>query len=261
MDTATPRPVDFGRTARDYAAYRSGFPERLFDRLRDLGVGLAGQRVLDLGTGTGALARGFARGGCPVTGVDPAAALLEQARRLDAEAGVEIDYRVGHAEDTGLGDGGYDVIAAGQCWHWFDRPQVAREVLRLLVPGGAVAICHRDYLPLRGNVCEATEQLVLERNPGWDMAGGTGIHGEWAVDVGEAGLVDVETFSFDTDVPYTHEQWRGRMRTCNGVGASLSDAAVEGFDAALARLLAERFPEQPLAIPHRIWALVARTPG
>ncbi len=94
--------VDFGRTARDYAAYRAGFPDALFSRLGELNVGIERQRVVDLGTGTGALARGFAHRGCVVTGLDPAPAMLEQARRLDAEAGVQVSYREGRAEDTGL---------------------------------------------------------------------------------------------------------------------------------------------------------------
>ena len=55
--------VDFGRTAEDYARHRAGFPEQLFERLTARGIGCAGQRVLDLGSGTGSLARGFARRG------------------------------------------------------------------------------------------------------------------------------------------------------------------------------------------------------
>src|SRR5215213_4575476 len=65
--------IDFGKTAQDYGRYRHGFPAALFDRLAAFDVGLPGQRVLDLGTGTGTLARGFARRGCTVTGLDPAA--------------------------------------------------------------------------------------------------------------------------------------------------------------------------------------------
>ncbi len=252
-------PVDFNRTATDYAAYRSGFPDELFVRLRALGVGLPGQVVLDLGTGTGALARGFARSGCAVTGMDPAPALLEEARRLDAEAGVEIGYEVGRAEQTGLEESSFHVVSAGQCWHWFDRPRAAEEAGRLLVPGGALVICHRDYLAQRGNVCAATEELILEYNPGWTMAGSTGIYPAWALDAADAGFVGLETFSFDVTVPYSHEAWRGRMRTCNGVGASLSDTVVADFDAALGRLLAERFGDDPLGVPHRIWALVGRS--
>ena len=61
--------VDFGKTAQDYGRYRAGFPESFFDRLTAMGVGLPGQRLLDLGTGTGTVARGFARRGCIVTGL------------------------------------------------------------------------------------------------------------------------------------------------------------------------------------------------
>jgi hypothetical protein len=50
------------------------------------------------------------------------------------------------------------------------------------------------------------------------------------------------------------------MRTCNGIGAALPDTIVTEFDAALTHLLADRFPAEPLLVPHRIWALVARTP-
>jgi hypothetical protein len=48
------------------------------------------------------------------------------------------------------------------------------------------------------------------------------------------------------------------MRSRNGVGATLTDTGVAAFDADLARLLRERFPEEPLMVPHRISALVAR---
>lgn len=252
--------MDFDRVAGDYAAFRAGFPEELFVRLRAMGVGLAGQRVLDLGTGTGALARGFAAAGCSVTGIDPAPALLDQARRLDAQARVEVTYGVGPAEQTGMAAASWDVVTAGQCWHWFDRNRAAQEARRLLVDGGALVICHRDYLVLAGNVCDATEELVLRYNPGWTMAGGTGIHPEWTIDAAGGGFVGLETFSFDIEVAYTHEAWRGRMRTCNGVGASLPEATVADFDAALGRLLAERYPAEPLLVPHRVWALVARAP-
>ena len=48
--------VDFGRTAADYARHRAGFPEELFERLAARGIGRAGPRILDLGSGTGSLA-------------------------------------------------------------------------------------------------------------------------------------------------------------------------------------------------------------
>jgi SAM-dependent methyltransferase len=247
--------VDFGRTAGDYARYRTGFPPELFARLAALGIGTAGQRIVDLGTGTGALARGFAAAGCTVTGVDIAPELLDEARQRD---GTTVTYRMAPAENTGLPGQAWDVVSAAQCWHWFDRRRVAAEARRLLVVGGTLAICYRDYLVLPGNVCAASEELVLTHNPTWTMAGGTWNHAEWAADLGPAGFDDVETFGFDIDVPFTHESWRGRMRSSNGVGASLPAAGVAAFDADLARLLSARFPQEPLLVPHRIWALVAR---
>ncbi len=254
-------PPIFGRRASDYAAYRPEYPDEAFRRWRGMGIGLPGQRLLDLGTGTGALARGFARAGCEVTGLDPDTALLAEARRLDAAAGVTIAYREGVAEQTGLGASSWDVVTAAQCWHWFDRTRAAAEVRRLLRPHGVLVICHLSYLALPGNVCEASERLVLRHNPSWGMAGESGMHPAWALDAAMAGLVGIETFSFDTEIAYTHDAWRGRMRSCNGVGATLPPDGVAAFDRELERLLADRFPDRLLAVPHRLWALVARAPA
>jgi SAM-dependent methyltransferase len=202
--------VDFGRTASDYARYRTVFPPELFTRLTAMDIGVPGHRVVDLGTGTGVLARGFATAGCRVTGVDIAAEMLAQGREQDAVAGLAVTYRVASAEDTGLPAHAWDVVSAGQCWHWFDRPRVAAEAHRLLVEGGALAICHRDYLPTPGSVSAVSEELVLAHNPDWPMAADTTDHPEWAAELDTAGFEHVESFGFDIVVAFTHEQWRGR---------------------------------------------------
>jgi SAM-dependent methyltransferase len=250
--------VHFDNTAREYAAYRTSFPAELFTRLAALGVGLPGQRVTDLGTGTGALARGFAAAGCAVTGVDIAPEMIGQARQADAAAGLDIAYRVAPAEDTALPGNAWDVVCAGQCWHWLDRGRAIAEACRLLADGGAMAICYRDYVVKPGNVCAASEELVLAHHPSWAMAGWTGVPAGWSSELAAAGFSRIERFSFGITVPFTHEAWRGRMRTCNGVGASLPQAGIAAYDADLARLLAERFPQEPLMVPHEISALVAR---
>ena len=72
----------------------------------------------------------------------------------------------------------------------------------------------------------ATEELVLRFNAAGAMASRTGIHAEGTTDAATAGGIDLETFSFDVAVPYTHEPWRGRMRTSNGVGATLAERSV-----------------------------------
>ncbi len=253
--------VDFGRTAEDYARHRAGFPSSLFERLGAFGVGQEGQDVVDVGTGTGTVARNFALRGCRVTAIDRAPALLDQARQLDAKAGVAVEYRVAAAEATGLTGSSYDVLSAGQCWHWFDRAAAAAEARRILRPTGTIVICHFDWLPLPGNVVEATETLILQHNSRWRGAGGSGMYPKWATDVAVAGFGAIETFSYDLDVSYSHEAWRGRIRASSGVAASLPEEKVQRFDADHARMLARHFPDDPLQVPHRVWALVARQPS
>lgn len=255
-----PMKPDFGATAQDYASHRAGFPDSLFERLAAFGVGRAGQSLVDLGTGTGSLALGFARRGCRVIGVDPSREMLQAARTLAARAELEVEYRIGRAEETGLPDASAEVVTAGQCWHWFDRPRATAELRRVLRPEGRVVIAHFDWLPLRGNVVAATEALIERHNPAWKLGGGLGIHPAWLRDLGEAGFRGIETFSYDVAVPYASEGWRGRIRASAGIGGSLSPTEVDAFDRALAELLASRFPGAELAIPHRVFAVVARAP-
>ena len=252
--------ADFGPTAADYASFRAGFPEALFERLARHGMGRPGQRIADLGSGTGSLARGFARRGARVTAVDISADMLAQARTLAEGEGVDIETHVAPAESTGLAEGAFDAVTAGQCWHWFARPEAAREAWRLLRPGGRLAICHFDWIPVPGNMVAATEELIRRHNPAWDLGGGMGLYPAWLADAAAAGFHEIETFSFDMAVPYSHEAWRGRVRASAGVGGSLAAAAVARFDRDLARLLARDFPADPLSIPHRAFALIARAP-
>jgi SAM-dependent methyltransferase len=261
------RPPDFARTASDYARHRAGFPSELLDRLATRGLARAGARVVDLGTGTGSLARLFAQHGCEVTGVDIAVPLLEQARRLDREAGVEIDYVEAPAEATGLPDGVFDVVSAGQCWHWFDRPAAVREVARLLTDGGSVVIAHFDWLAIPDNVVQATQEIILRYTPPgdpahgpWRYAHGTGVYPQWLTDLQSAGFVGIETFSFDVQVPYSHEAWVGRIRASAPIAGTLDEAGVESCSRELTAMLTARFPKDPLTIPHRVWAVTAQAP-
>ncbi len=248
--------VNFDRTASDYASYRAGLPDELFCRLQALSVGLPGQRVLDLGTGTGAFARGFALRGCTVTGLDMAEGLVEHAAQMDAEAGVSIEYVVAPAEATGLPDDTFDVVGAATAWHWFKKGDVEREIRRLLKPDGRLALVWFSWMPQPGNVVEATERLIVAHNPQWLLGGTLGIYPAVTRDLANAGFTDIETFSFDTYVPYSHEAWRGRVRASAGVGASLPTDGVARFDGDLRELLQRDFPEDPLRVLHRTFAVI-----
>ena len=238
----TAQPPDFALTASDYARHRAGFPAELLDRLTARGIARPGARVVDLGTGTGSLARLFAQYGCDVTGVDIAGALIERP-----------------AEATGLPDHACDVVSAGQCWHWFDRPAAAREVARLLRSGGVVVIAHFDWLPIPHNVVAATEQVILRHNPAWPFADRAGLYPRWLTDLQTAGFLDIETFSFDVMVSYSHEAWVGRVRASAPIAGTLGEEAVRAASEELNAVLRESFAEDPLSVPHRVWAVTAKS--
>lgn len=252
--------IDFGKTAADYAKHRAGFPDPFFDRLATMGLIRAGMKALDLGTGTGTVARGLAMRGLEATGLDKSTALMEQAKILDADAGVAVRYVERTAEATGFPDHTFDIVTAGQCWHWFKRDVTAKEVRRILKPGGHLVIAHFDWIPLPGNVPEATENLIRAYNDAWNLWGGTGMYAPWMRDLGEGGFRQIESFTFDMDTPYTHEAWRGRVRASAGIGASsMSPERIAQFDAELAAILQEKFPE-PMTVLHRIFAAIGTAP-
>ncbi|CAM4239156.1 class I SAM-dependent methyltransferase [Corallococcus exiguus] len=254
--------VDFGRTSEDYARHRAGFPEAFFEKLIREGVFHPGQRVLDLGAGTGTLARGLAKRGGDVTALDLSEPMLDSARRLASEEGLSIDFRVAPAERTGLTPESFGLVTAGTCWHWFDRAAAAREAFRVLAPGGRMVIAHFDWLPLPGNIVQVVHTLIDTFNPSQvapyvEFGHDAGIYPRWFQDVATAGFTGLESFSFDTVVHYSLEAWMGRVRASAKVGPVLSEDEAARFDVAHAKLLAERFPQTPFAVPHRVFALVA----
>jgi SAM-dependent methyltransferase len=252
----TSSPIDFGSAAGDYARHRPGFPDAFFDRVCRSGIGTVGQRVLDLGTGTGSLARGFAARGCRVVGLDSSAEMLREAVTLTQAAGLYIQYVRGVAEATGLKDAAFEVVCAGQCWHWFDRARASREVARLLRAGGRALIGYLTYLAGPGTLGAATEALVLRYHPAWRFAGSDGRVPQYAADLAAQGLGGMETFEFDLDILFTHDSWRGRFQTCNGVFV-LPPETRFAFDAELRAFLAASYPD-PLLVPHRVFGILAQ---
>jgi SAM-dependent methyltransferase len=200
--------------------------------------------------------------GSSVVGIDISAEQIATANRVAKERDLEdrARFRVANAEDTGLEASSFDLVTAGQCWHWFDSTAAMAEVRRVLRPGGVLAIAHYSYLAEHSPVARDTEDLILEFNPSWSMAGWAGIFPELIDEVIRGGFRLVEQFCYQHDEEFSHTRWRGRIRTCNGVGSGgLSPSEVRRFDEALGRLLSSQYPD-PMSVEHRVWCVVARKP-
>lgn len=104
-----------------------------------------GARVLDLATGTGAMALEVIRqhADASVVGVDPSAGMLALGREKVKAAGwsERIDLRQGEAESLAFDDDSFDGVCMGYgIRNVADRAGALREIARVLRPGGRVAI-------------------------------------------------------------------------------------------------------------------------
>jgi SAM-dependent methyltransferase len=252
--------TDWNNAAGDYAKHRAGFADWFFDRLEAAGLFRPGMRVLDLATGTGTLARGFARRGGIVTGLDIAPEMMAQAKALDAEAGVSVEYVQAKAEATGQPDAHFDLISAGTCWFWFDGDLAAAEARRVLKPGGHLMIAMLAWLALRDNVVAASERVIEKHNPGWKLGNYAPGGVRYMRDLANGGFTNREMFAVDYDIPYSREAWRGRIRASAGVSASLGVEAVAAFDVEHAAMLSRDYPDDPMQVPHRVVACWGRKP-
>ena len=89
---------DFGKTAEYYGRFRDIYPKSLYDKLYSLGIGAAGTKWLDLGTGTGVFPRNLYQYGADITATDISEEQLDIARNLSS--GMDnIHYEKVAAED------------------------------------------------------------------------------------------------------------------------------------------------------------------
>ncbi len=122
----------FSGHAGDYARFRPGYPDELFDWLAAVAPGR--KLAWDAGTGNGQAARGLASRFARVHATDASA---EQVAH--AEAPDNVLFACEPAESSSLPDGTVDLVTAGQAFHWFDPDAFHAEVDRVLRPGGVLA--------------------------------------------------------------------------------------------------------------------------
>ncbi|MFI9465862.1 class I SAM-dependent methyltransferase [Streptomyces sp. NPDC052492] len=135
--THTARAHSFNAAAAQYAAHRPSYPPALFDTVEELtGRSLAGARVADVGAGTGMATALLLARGADVVAVEPGAGMAAEFRR--ALPGVPVVRGDGNA--LPLAGRGVDLITYAQSWHWTDPARAVPEAVRVLRPGGALAL-------------------------------------------------------------------------------------------------------------------------
>jgi SAM-dependent methyltransferase len=126
----------YNLAAADYERVRPSYPTRALSVLADALDLKSGQRVADLGAGTGKFTRLLALTGAKVVAVEPVAAMRERLTEILPQ----VQAVAGAAEATGLPDASVDAVVAAQAWHWFDGPAALTEIERITGPYGRLGL-------------------------------------------------------------------------------------------------------------------------
>lgn len=250
---------DWGKTSEEYAKYRDIYPDEFYKRIIDRGYCVKGQKALDIGTGTGVLARNLFKYGAEWTGTDISPEQIEQARKMADAAGMKIDFQAVPAEELDYPAGSFDVITACQCFWYFDHETVMPKLAELLKPNGKLLILYMAWLPFEDKIAGASEELVLKYNPQWSGARETR-HPILIPDIAYEYFEMEDHEEYDLMVPFTKESWHGRMSACRGIGASLSEEEVERWDAEHRGLLDKIAPEQFDVLHYAAIAVLGKRP-
>lgn len=235
------RPFDWGRASADYVRYRDIYPPAFYEKLLDYGVGARGQRVLDLGTGTGVVPRSMRDHGASWVGVDASEGQVAQARVLSR--GMDISYQVVSAEDIDFPPESFDAVTACQCFSYFDHAIVSRKLRAVLRREGRFVVAYMAWLPDEDRIARASEDLVLKYSPWWSGAGET----MRPISIPVCYLEDftvVRHEEWKLEVPFTRESWNGRVKSCRGIGASLPPREVAAWEREHRELLRRIAPER-----------------
>jgi SAM-dependent methyltransferase len=125
-------PTAFDGLVDDYDRARPSYPDELYDALPPL----AGADVVELGAGTGIATRALLARGARVVATD----LGPKVLRHNVMRSPRLRALVARAEELPLRAGAADLVCGAQMWHWVDVRRAATEVVRVLRPGGVLAV-------------------------------------------------------------------------------------------------------------------------
>jgi SAM-dependent methyltransferase len=207
--------------AQNYADNRPRYPQRLIDDLRKRTVGDRGERLVDLGCGTGELSLRLGRFFDRVAAVDVSAAMIAVGRARARRDGIEnIEWHVDRAENLEIAMDSCDLIVAGSSFHWMDRELLATRAFRGLRRGGALAIvggAGGKRTGWRELAAECAEKHLGRGRPARKQAGAA------SHDVLAAAGFLVERFEYPTDFSWRVDEVAGCMYALTGALHALGD--------------------------------------
>ncbi len=135
----------FDDVAEEYDRERRGYPDDLIDAACRAGALSAGDRVVEVGCGTGLLTTSLLARGLRVEAVDPGPNMIRLAeRRVGAAAGVDagegVTFHRGRFEDVTLPDGPFAAVFSATAFHWIEPEVGWARAAGLLRPGGVLAL-------------------------------------------------------------------------------------------------------------------------
>ncbi len=153
-----------GRVAA-YAKHRPSYPPAAIDLLEERCGLRPGVDAVDLGAGTGILSRLLLERGARVVGIEPNAEMRAYA---DSSLGAGFRSESASAEDTHMPEGAFDLLVAGQAFHWFDPQRTRLEALRILRPGAWAALLWNERATGSVPFLEDYEALLRRHAPEYE---------------------------------------------------------------------------------------------